>query len=74
MLCKQSGFTINKLLKNKHITGIRHLPTFQVPATIILQISYTVLLGVVSSYITVHFYKYAENINALYQKVPVLNW
>ena len=39
------------------------IPTFQVPATIADK-----LLGVVSSYITVHFYKYAEKHQRVVQK------
>ena len=44
--------------------SLRHLPTFQVPATIADK-----LLGVVSSYITVHFYKYAEKHQRVVQKI-----
>ena len=43
--------------------SLRHLPTFQVPATIPDK-----LLGVVSSYITVHFYKNAEKQQRVVQK------
>ena len=43
--------------------SLRNLPTFQVPATIADK-----LLEVVSSYITVHFYKYAEKHQRVVQK------
>ena len=43
------------------------IPTFQVPATIYNYIA-DKLLGVVSSYIIVHFYKYAEKHQRVVQK------